>query len=317
MGGLSAVAWTDAIQGVILLLGFSFLLIILFDKFGSISDATEIILIMDEKNNTRKALVPDGQTCRMWLSYILILGFGLSLYPQAIQRIYAAKSEKVLKNSLAVMAFMPIPTMIITVIAGIMALAYIPGLEGAATDQVFGRVLREIQVHSLLGYGLSILIISAILAAMMSTADSALLTISSMFTKDIYLKFFKKLPDEKSLTFVGKCCSWIFLLILITFAIILRENTSLVKLMDRKLDLMIQLAPAFMFGIHFNFLKAKPVFWGIMTGVIIALLIPYLQLGFISNGKVFGFHAGLVGLIPNLLLSFIGSYKYKSRLLEN
>ncbi len=317
MGGLRAVAWTDAIQGVILLLGFSFLLIILFDKFGSISDATEIILIMDEKNNTRKALVPDGQTCRMWLSYILILGFGLSLYPQAIQRIYAAKSEKVLKNSLAVMAFMPIPTMIITVIAGIMALAYIPGLEGAATDQVFGRVLREIQVHSLLGYGLSILIISAILAAMMSTADSALLTISSMFTKDIYLKFFKKLPDEKSLTFVGKCCSWIFLLILITFAIILRENTSLVKLMDRKLDLMIQLAPAFMFGIHFNFLKAKPVFWGIMTGVIIALLIPYLQLGFISNGKVFGFHAGLVGLIPNLLLSFIGSYKYKSRLLEN
>ena len=152
MGGLRAVAWTDAIQGVILLVGFAVLLIILFDKFGPLSKATAIIANMDDINNTRKTLVPDAQTCRLWLSYIIILGFGLSLYPQAIQRIYAAKSEKVLKKSLAVMAFMPIPTMIISVIAGIMALAYISGLEGAATDQVFGQVLREVQEYSLLGY---------------------------------------------------------------------------------------------------------------------------------------------------------------------
>jgi len=149
MGGLRAVAWTDAIQGVILLVGFSALLVMLFDKFGPLSKATEIIFKMDEANNTRKAAVPDAQTCRTWLSYIIILG-GLSLYPQAIQRIYAAKSEKVLKKGLAVMAFMPIPTMIISVIAGIMALAYISGLEGAATDQIFGQVLREIQEYSII-----------------------------------------------------------------------------------------------------------------------------------------------------------------------
>ena len=308
MGGLRAVAWTDAIQGVILLVGFAVLLIILFDKFGPLSKATAIIANMDDINNTRKSLVPDSQTCRLWLSYIIILGFGLSLYPQAIQRIYAAKSEKVLKKSLAVMAFMPIPTMIISVIAGIMALAYISGLEGAATDQVFGQVLREVQEYSLLGYGLSVVILSAILAAMMSTADSALLTISSMFTKDIYAKIFKETPNEKFLTLVGKFCSWGFLALMIVFAIILKDNTSLVKLMDRKLDLMIQVSPAFMLGIHFSWLKAKPVFWGIICGTIIALSIPYLDFSFISKGKVFGFHAGLVGVVPNLAIALIGSY---------
>jgi SSS family solute:Na+ symporter/sodium/pantothenate symporter len=308
MGGLRAVAWTDAIQGVILLVGFTVLLIILFDKFGPLSKATAIIANMDDINNTRKSLVPDSQTCRLWLSYIIILGFGLSLYPQAIQRIYAAKSEKVLKQSLAVMAFMPIPTMIISVIAGIMALAYISGLEGAATDQVFGQVLREVQEYSLLGYGLSVVILAAILAAMMSTADSALLTISSMFTKDIYAKIFKKTPNEKSLILVGKFCSWGFLALMIVFAIILKDNTSLVKLMDRKLDLMIQVSPAFMLGIHFIWLKAKPVFWGIICGTIIALSIPYLDFSFISKGKVFGFHAGLVGVVPNLAIALIGSY---------
>ena len=70
------------------------------------------------------------------------------------------------------MAFMPIPTMIISVVAGIMALAYIPGLEGASTDQVFGRVLREIQLHSVLGYALVVVMLAAILAAMMEE-DSA------------------------------------------------------------------------------------------------------------------------------------------------
>lgn len=311
MGGLRAVAWTDAIQGVILLVGFSVLLFILFDKFGPLSKATEIIANMDKINNTRKAAVPDAETCRLWLSYIIILGFGLSLYPQAIQRIYAAKSEKVLKKSLVVMAFMPIPTMIISVIAGIMALAYISGLEGAATDQVFGRVLREIQEYSILGYGVSIVILAAILAAMMSTADSALLTISSMFTKDIYAKIFKSSPDEKTLTLVGKFCSWAFLALMIIFAIILKDNTSLVKLMDRKLDLMIQVSPAFMLGIHFSWLKAKPVFWGIVCGTIVALSIPYIDLSFISKGKVFGFHAGLIGLLPNLAIALIGSYLKK------
>ena len=62
------------------------------------------------------------------------------------------------RRSLQLMAFMPLPTMIIAVIAGVMAAAYIPGLEGAASDQIFGRVLRDIQTHSTLGYGLVVVL---------------------------------------------------------------------------------------------------------------------------------------------------------------
>ena len=97
LGGLRAVAWTDAIQGSILLVGFIFLIILLFHKFGSFSEATEIIRAKDFHDNTSKSLLPNAEMCRQWLSYILVVGFGLSLYPQAIQRIYAAKSVNVLK----------------------------------------------------------------------------------------------------------------------------------------------------------------------------------------------------------------------------
>ena len=310
LGGLRAVAWTDAIQGIILIIGFSVLIIILFQKFGSLDEATNILMELDNKNNTRKSLVPDSATCRAWLSYILIVGFGLSLYPQAIQRIYAAKSLNILKKSLAIMSFMPLFTIITIVITGIMAIAYLPNLSGVKTDQVFGMILREIQIFSMFGYAVSILILSAILAAMMSTADSALLSISSMFTKDIYAKFQNNSNEEK-LTRVGKICSWIVLFLLVVIAIKLKNNFSLVALMDRKMDLLIQLAPAFMLGLHYKEIRPVPVLIGIVIGVFISLTLAFGDFNFMHKGKFYGFHPGLIGIIPNLIIVLVGSYKNK------
>ena len=88
------------------------------------------------------------------------------------------------------MAFAPLFTALIAVIVGIYALAYVPGLEGNSSDQALTRILSIIQQNSILGYWLTIILYAAILAAMMSTADSALLSISSMLSKDIYNRFF-------------------------------------------------------------------------------------------------------------------------------
>ncbi len=307
LGGLRAVAWTDALQGAILAVGFVFLIGLLLDRFGPLEQATRIILERDLANGTRKALPPDAARCREWLSYILTVGFGICLYPQAIQRIYAARSARVLRQSLAVMAFMPLPTMIIALIAGIMALAYIPGLEGASADQIFGRVLREIQNHSTLGYGLVVVTLSAVLAAMMSTADSALLSISSMLTKDVCAAHLLPGASQARLTRIGKVSSWTLIAVLIALALVLREKSSLVTLMDRKLDLLIQLLPAFIIGIRWPGLRGGAVALGIVVGVALALTLAFADFSFAARGKVQGFHPGLVALLPNLAIAIGGS----------
>ena len=271
--------------------------------------ATEIILAGDHATGSRRALPPDAARCREWLSYILTVGFGICLYPQAIQRIYAARSARALRHSLAVMAFMPLPTMLITLVAGIMALAYLPGLEGADTDQIFGRVLRELQSHSALGYGMVVLTMAAVLAAMMSTADSALLSISSMFTKDICAAHLLPRASEARLTAVGKLTSWALVLVLIVLAIALRERASLVELMDRKLDLLIQLAPAFIPGLRWDGLRAGPTALGLVVGVLLALGLAFGEFSFTHGGKVAGFHPGLVALLPNLAIALLGSLR--------
>lgn len=315
LGGLRAVAWTDAIQGVILALGFGVLLVLLFDRYGPLLDATRVLMERDFSGSTRKALPPSPLRYREWLSYILTAGFAVSLYPQAIQRIYAARSDTALRRSLAVMAFMPLPTMIIALIAGIMAAAYIPGLEGAASDQVFGRVLRDIQEHSSIGYGLVVVLLAAVLAAMMSTADSALLSISSMFTQNIYARFLRPQSTQAHLVRVAKYCSWVTIAALVLVAIALRHHASLVAIMDRKLDLLVQMVPIFMLGVRWAGLAAGPTLAGLCVGLFIALLLPFGGFEFVHNGKIAGFHPGLIALGPNLAIAVGGSrFLYRAQL---
>ena len=244
---------------------------------------------------------------REWLSYIFLVGIGGALYPQFIQRIYSARTTQGLRQSFAVMAFMPFITALIAVIIGIYALAYIPGLEGAATDQALSSILRIVQEQSLFGYALVVLIFSAVLAALMSTADSAMLSISSMFIKDIYGVHIRPNASEQELTRLGKRCSWIVVGLLSLLAILLKEQTSLIGLLDRKFDLLVQLAPAFMLGIHWSGLRTGPVLIGLVLGIMIALTLAFGPFSFVVAGKVWGFHPGLYGLAVNLSYAILGS----------
>ncbi len=298
LGGMRAVAWTDSIQGSILLVGFLMLMALVVQEYGSLKTAVKTVMESSNETMRQKVMPPDADRIREWFSYIFLVGLGGALYPQAIQRIYSAKSALTLKRSLGVMAFMPLFSTLIAVIVGMYGLAYITGLEGAESDQLLMLVLLDIQEGSILGYCLMIILISALLAAIMSTADSVLLSISSMFTKDIYLAYFNRKAAEDHLTKIGKIFSWLVIIALIFFAVTLRESTSLIFLLDRKFDLLVQLAPAFFIGIHWKRMDGSAVMTGMLAGVLVSVF-----LAAIGYGKLYGVHAGLYGLAINLLCS--------------
>lgn len=310
LGGFRAVAWTDLIQGGILAVGFGLLLILIFFTFGSPTDTTEKILAQAPE----KALPPKGVQLRQWISYIFLLGIGAALYPQAIQRIYAAENSGSLRKGLAAMAFMPLCSALVATIVGITVLAHLPGnMIDQPADTALTVMLREIQSQSWLGYALVVVIFTAILGAIMSTGDSALLSISSMLTKDIYAGFISPSASQTTLTRLGKIISALLVALLATAAIGLNQlegKVTLVQLLNAKFDLLIQLAPAFMLGINWKGLRAGPTFLGMLLGLVFALSffwIPKEGAGLLSVLKTSGFHAGLWGLLLNLLIAIIGS----------
>ena len=302
LGGFRAVAWTDAIQGSILLVGFIVLLVMMFQQFGTLGEATRTVA----ERTPEAVQPPSGNGIREWMSYCLMVGIGGAMYPQSVQRIYSAKNARTLRLSLGIMVFLPLTTTVVSLAAGMIGRAYIPDL-GEQSDSLLTVLCREIQQHSNLGRWIVVIVFAAILAAIMSTADSILLSISSMLTKDVFATWISPGMPEDELMKVGKRLSWALIGLAALGAILLR-NTTLVTLLDRKLDLLVQLSPAFILGIWWSRLRGKAVLAGLIVGILISLLM--VGLGY---KKFLGVHPGLFGLAGNLLIAVFGSLWFPKR----
>lgn len=297
LGGFRAVAWTDVIQGSVLLMGFMILVWMVLNRFGGLEAATRKLIEVSPE----KVAVPDGNRTREWFSYVILVGLGGALYPQSIQRIYAARSAGVLRKSLMVMAFLPLTTTLVAVVVGIVGASQVSGLESEGADRILTILCRQIQEQSTFGYWLVVVLFAAVLAAIMSTADSVLLSISSMLSKDIYGRFVQPGATDSELTKVGKVISWVLIVVLSGLAIALRGET-LVKMLDRKFDLLVQLAPGFLMGIYWPRLTGRSVFAGLVAGVASAILIAIASELYLGGAKPWGIHPGLYGLVVNLLV---------------
>lgn len=66
-----------------------------------------------------------------------------------------------------------------------------------------------------------------------------------------------------------------------------------------------------MLGIWWKGLKGTPTAVGFTMRVVSSLLLAYADLNFVEREKVFGFHPGLVGLMPNLAVCILGSIYWK------
>jgi SSS family solute:Na+ symporter len=298
LGGFRAVAWTDLIQGGILMIGFVILLFIVLDHFGGLGKSYELLRSAEPE----KVAVPDARTNLRWFSYIIVVGLGGALYPQAIQRIYAARSQRVLRNGVATMAFLPLTASLIAVLVGITAAAStepsLASLTNTESDRVFSEICRIVMDKSDLHRWLIVVLLAAVLAALMSTADSVLLSVSSMLTKDIYHRQINPNASEARLTMIGKSISWVVVAVMAGVAIYLNslENKpTLVKLMDMKFDMLMQLAPGFILGAYWRGMKSNTPFWGLVCGLI--CIFALYPIGTLVN---WGVHAGIFGLAVNL-----------------
>jgi len=292
LGGLRAVAWTDFIQCVLLFLGVVGLLFWAAPTPSHWRSLTDWLGAHDPA----KTAVPGADITFRWLSTVVLVGFSGAVYPQAIQRIYAAKSVGALKRSLQFMIFMPLVTIVPVVLTGLVGFRRFSGLEGVEADQIMPMLLRDWAVQSLTSYALSVLVLAGALAAIMSTADSVLLSLSSILAKDFLGKTALRNAPEARLTHAGKLLSWAatgFLAWLAT-----SPRITLWGLIELKFELLIQVAPAVILGVIWPRLESKATLAGLVVGTVVAG-----SLALSGVNEVSGIQAGLFALGLNLALS--------------
>lgn len=296
LGGMRAVAWTDALQGGVLFLGLLLAALLLVDVVGS--PAAVVATISDIA--PAKSASPSLETCALWLSNFLLLGLGAPLYPQAIQRIYAARRLADLKRALATMAFLPHVAITTVVFIGLAGIVLYPSLAGPESDQITFKVLTHLVEQRPLAYWPVLIVTIGVLAAIMSTADSCLLSLSSVLTKDFFARW-RRLDSKQAeaQTRLGSIFSVIVMVVLV--AIALRPLTTLWNLLVIKFEILIQLSPAFVLGtLHSKDdeggFRAADIIRGLVVGLTVAL-----GLYFAGHRRWHGFHAGTIGVAANYL----------------
>ena len=292
VGGMRAVAWTDCVQGLMLLVGLIGLLIAVGPTPDHLANLTNEIA----RTSPEKVAVPSWEISRNWFSTIILIGFSGAVYPHAIQRIYAARSTRSLKRAFSVMVFLPLVTTGVIFIVGILAIGELDA--GGDPDQVMPMLLTTWADRSVLLYGLSVVVITAIIAAVMSTADSVLLSLSSILAKDIVGTTILKGASEERLTNVGKMLSWVVVGVLVVIA--LSPRVTLWVLTEIKMEILAQVAPLFVLGVSWARLTTEAAFTGMLAGCA-----TYVGLLIVGHPEVWNIHAGVVGLGVNVVCCYL------------
>ncbi|MDH3805911.1 MAG: hypothetical protein OEU90_10640, partial [Gammaproteobacteria bacterium] len=186
VGGLWAVAITDFIQMLIIIIGLFVLLVVVLVDVGGWST----ISVQLPENTFR--LLPLENTGEQWLNYLrawTIIGLVDLSAQTLIQRVLAAKSERAAQNSFYLGSIGYLSFGMIPVTLGIIASVTLPEL--AASEAVIPTLAIE-HLHPVA----VAVFVGAMLAAIMSSADSALLGCASVLANNV-LPLVKRQPSPK------------------------------------------------------------------------------------------------------------------------
>ena len=291
VGGMRAVAWTDTLQGLMLVVGLTGLLLAATPTPTHLAAVTQWLAI----EAPEKVAVPGWDVCRNWVSTLVLIGFSGAVYPHAIQRIYAARDSTALKRSFSVMVFLPLITTGAVFLVGVLATEQLAGAGPIEPDQVLPLLLTQWGESSPVLYALSLLVIVAVVSAIMSTADSVLLSLSSILAKDVLGTTILRGAGEARLTRAGKRLSWVLIAGLV--AVALEPRVTLWGLTELKMEILAQVAPLFVLGVNWDRLTSRAALTGMLTGTTV-----YAALVLGGQNEVWNIHAGVVALIVNLLV---------------
>ena len=194
-GGISAVIWTDVLQMFILWLGLIIAFItIVVDIPGGFG---HIIQVASEAGKLQSFNWSFDLTepYTIW-GGLIGGGFLFAAYfgtdQSQVQRVLTSKSIKEAKMALVLGGFLGVIQMFIFLMIGVFLFVYYNGMHFDNPNDIFLTfVINKMPV------GIAGLVIAAVFAAAMSSIDSALNSLATVTTKDIYQKYFKKNADDK------------------------------------------------------------------------------------------------------------------------
>ncbi|MBM7599684.1 sodium/pantothenate symporter [Virgibacillus halotolerans] len=181
IGGFRAVALTDAIQGSIMFLGTLILLIATIIAGGGLSN-----IMADLNAENPNLITPYGAEGNLTPTYVssfwILVGVGVVALPQIAVRAMSYKNSQSMHRAIIIGTIVVGFIMLNMHLIGVLARPILPGIE--VGDKVMPLIALEVLPTWLAG-----IVLTAPMAAIMSTVDSLLILVSSSIVKDVYLNY--------------------------------------------------------------------------------------------------------------------------------
>ena len=211
LGGFNAVCWTDFFQGMLMLAALMLVPIMAVAMMKGSAFVAPVVTLPENYYNMLSSGKAD------WASFADILtglGWGLGYFgmPHILIRYFSVRSEHEMKKSRIIGCSWLFLILAATTAVGLVGRKFIGDALGKSkSDLVFIEMVRS--VFDWIGSSTGLVVIavflagvllSAILAAAMSTADSQLLASASAFASDLYKPLFRKNASDKEMLWAGR-----------------------------------------------------------------------------------------------------------------
>ncbi|MBQ6123580.1 MAG: sodium/proline symporter, partial [Clostridia bacterium] len=290
LGGFSAVCWTDFFQGLLMLAA---LLIAPIFALGIINNSTAQTVTELPENYWHFA--------RDWREIASGLGWGLGYFgmPHIIIRFMSVRSQKELRKSSVIGISWTLIILTMSVAAGavgrVMSSRGIIEITDSAT--VFIQMTRAIFPALISG-----ILLSAILAASMSTADSQLLASASAFASDVYKPVFRKKASDREMLWAGR----VVVIIIAVIALIVASNPNSGTIMGLVENAWGVFGAAFGPTILLSLFWRRLNFGGAVAGILVGAVVDILWLALLKGTGLYEIIPGFVaGLLAAIVVSLV------------
>mgnify|MGYP005831417481 FL=1 len=254
-GGLRAVAWTDVVQGVLL---FGLLLAAAFvaaHHHGGFAAASGEVFARRPELFGR----PGAQGIYLpgiWFSYLALWFFCDPMFPQLFQRFFAARDEQAIGRMMLAYPLVCTALFAAPVAVGVLGHLSFPDLSGKQADRILPMLMSAAA-----GDLFAALVVTAGLAALMSTLDSQLLTLSALFTRDLLPRL---LPGTRSGALAGRL--FVVALGLAGLSLSYRPPATILEIATASFTGLAVLFPTVVFGLYLQRPPAAAAFASILAG---------------------------------------------------
>jgi sodium/proline symporter len=283
LGGFQAVCWTDFIQGLLML--------------GALLTAPIAALFFADAGNS---VIPSGfwSLTADWRDILSGLGWGLGYFgmPHIIIRFMSVRSDRDLKKGARIGIIWTVLILAFAVGSGLIGHLFLGEISDSST--VFIQMVRRIFPPLVSG-----ILLSAILAAAMSTADSQLLASASAFASDVYKPIVRKgKASNKEMLWAGR----FVVLIIAVIAVLIASNPNSGTIMGLVENAWGVFGAAFGPTILLSLFWRRLTFSGAVAGIVCGAAVDIVWLIVLKSFGLYEIIPGfIVGLIAAVVVSLI------------